>query len=219
MAEPPLLVAHRAGNRPETAMAVADRADAVELDVHVFRGRVEVRHEKVLRPTARLWERWELFPADTPVATIDEVLAAVEPDLPLLVDLKCFTRRAARRIRRSLPGDRELIVSSRSWWILSAFADRPRTTLLRSCGNRWQVRLVTRVPGLGQRVGVVVHQRLLDRAVVAGLAARTPHVFTWAVATPERARELVAAGVTGLIVDDLDLAWPRGDAGSGERFG
>ncbi len=205
----PVLVAHRFGNTSASARAAIGRADVIELDVHVFRGRVEVRHEKVLRPTARLWERWYLLPADTRVPTVDEILVAVESDTPLLVDLKCFTRRAARRIRRALPDGQPLIVSSRSWWVLGAFADRPETTMLRSCGNALQLRLARLAPGLGDRLGLVVHRRLLDGEVVADLARRTAHVFTWAVTDPAEARILVEAGVTGLIVDDLDLDWPR----------
>lgn len=212
MAHAPILVAHRAGNHPESARAALGRADVIELDVHVFRGRVVVRHAKVLRPTARLWERWYLLPTDTVVPTIDEVLASVDPDTPLMLDLKCTTRWAARRIRREVPGDRQLIVSSRSWWVLGVFAGRPGTTLLRSCGNPLQLRLAPLLPGLGERIGLVVHERLLTRSVIADLSRHTPHRFTWAVTTPERAGALVEAGVTGLIVDDLDADWPRGDA-------
>ena len=206
---PPILVAHRSGNTLAAARLDVGRADAIELDVHVHRGRVVVRHEKVLRPTSRLWERWYLLPADTPVPAMDEVVAALPDDTLLLLDLKCFTRRAARRIRRAVPDDRPLFVSCRTWWVLGAFADRPDTIRLRSCGTVWQLHLALRLPGLGRRRGAVVHQRLLDRSVVGELTRRTPHVFTWAVTSAERARELVAAGVTGLIVDDLDLDWPR----------
>ncbi len=205
----PLLVAHRSGNAAATARRDQARADAIELDVHLFRGRVVVRHEKVLWPSSRLWERWRFLPAGTRVPEIGEILAAVDDDTLLLVDLKCFTRRAARRIRRSLPTDRPLLVSARSWWILGVFADRPLTTCLRSCGNRAQLLGALRLPGLGDRLGLVVHQRLLTPAIVGEVVGRTDHLFTWAVTDPERARRLVEAGVTGLIVDDLDLDWPR----------
>ena len=212
MASSALLVAHRSGNTVETAHRDEDRADVIELDVHVHRGRVVVRHEKVLRPTSRLWERWYLLPAGTPVPTIDEVLDVLDENTPLLLDLKCFTRRAGRRIRRAVPGRRPLIVSCRTWWVLGAFGDRPDTTLLRSCGSDRQLRLATWWPGLGPRRGLVVHQRLLDPDVVRDLRRRTPEVFTWAVTTRDRARELVEAGVTGLIVDDLSIAWPPPEA-------
>jgi len=203
----PLIVAHRAGNQPSVATDAVRRADVVECDVHVQRGRVEVRHEKLIRPTSRLWERWYLLPAGTVMPSLDEVLAAVPPDVPLLLDLKCFTRRAARRIRRAVPEDRPILVSSRSWWVLAAFRDRPGTIRLRSCGNRLQLRAVTMVPGLGDRVGVVAHNRLLDAEAIGPVLAKTPQLFTWAVETLERGRHLVTKGVAGLIVDDLDLDW------------
>lgn len=202
-----MIVAHRAGNDPGAVETALHRADVIECDVHVHRGRVEVRHAKVLRPTSRLWERWYLLPAGTEVPSIDEILAVVPTSMPLMLDLKCFTRRAARRIRRAVPEDRPLLVSSRSWWVLPVFRDRPATMLLRSCGNRLQLRAVTVVPRLGERVGVVVHNRLLDDASIGLIRDRTPQLFSWAVETLERGRELAAAGVAGLIVDDLGLDW------------
>lgn len=203
----PIIVAHRAGNKPESVVPALTRADAIELDVHVLRGRVEVRHEKVLRPTRRLWERWYLLPAGTQAAAIESILDAIPGDVPLLVDLKCFTRRAARRIRRSIPEDRTVIVSCRSWWVLHAFGDRANTLALRSCGNRTQMRLATMIPGLGDRHGIVAHNRLLDDETVARALAHSPLLFTWAVETMDRGRELAGKGLTGLIVDDLTLNW------------
>lgn len=200
----PVIVAHRAGNRAQTAVAEATRADFIELDVHVFRGRVEVRHEKVLRPTARLWEKWYLLPPGVRVPAIDEILAAVAPDTPLMLDLKCFTRTAARRIRASVPDTHPLIVSSRAWWVLPVFGDRADTALLRSCGSRLQLWLVDRLPGLGPSLGVAVHERRLDRTELARLRARTSLLFSWGVESRARGEALTQAGVTGLIVDDVE---------------
>ena len=204
MASAPLIVAHRAGNRADTAALEATRADVVELDVHVFRGRVEVRHEKVLRPTARLWEKWHLLPAGVRVPGIEEILAAVAPDTPLMLDLKCFTRAAARRIRASVPDTHPVIVSSRAGWVLPVFADRTDTSLLRSCGNRLQLWLVDRLPGLGPSVGVTVHERRLDQTELTRLQASAGMLFSWGVESRARGEELVQAGVTGLIVDDVE---------------
>lgn len=218
LSEPrPVVVAHRAGNTPQTVADALHRADMIEFDTHLFRGRVEVRHAKVLWPTARLWEKWYLLPANTDVASIESVLDAIPPEVPLLVDLKCFTRRAGRRIRQAIPDDRRVIVSCRSWWVLGAFRNRPRTLALRSCGNRLQMRLVTLLPGLGEQTGIVAHNRLLDEEATGKVLTRTPLLFTWAVPTLARGRELVDRGLTGLIVDDLDLDWEdlrvvRGDS-------
>ncbi len=204
------LVAHRAGNTVAGARQAKEVVDLVELDVHVFRGLVEVRHEKVLRPTSRLWEKWYLLPRGTRGVPIEEILEAVGPQTRLLVDLKCWTRRAARRIKRSLPAPQPVTVASRSWWVLGEFSDRPSVRMLRSCGNRLQLWLVRRVPGLGDRVGVVIHERLLDATTVRALTVRTSLVFCWGVTEPERGRDLVEAGVSGLIVDDLSKPWSLG---------
>lgn len=203
----PLLVAHRSGNDPGSAERDATRADAIELDAHVDRGRVVVRHAKVIRPTSRLFERWYLLPPDTRVPGLDEILAAVPRETLLLIDLKCLTRRAARRIRGSIPEDRPIIVSARSWWVLAAFSDRAGTIRLRSCGRPVQLRVGRWLPGLGPWVGVAAHQRLLEPAVVESVLARTPHLFTWAVPSAARGRELADLGVSGLIVDDLTIDW------------
>jgi glycerophosphoryl diester phosphodiesterase len=180
----------------------------IELDVHVHRGRVEVRHEKVLWPTSRLWERWFLLPRGASGVAIEDVLDALGPEPPLMLDLKCFTPWAARRIRAAAGETRSLTVSTRSWWILRAFSDRPATVLLRSCNAPWQLSLAKRLPGLSDRAGIVVHQRLLDPAEVGDIRSLTSLLFTWAVRSVDRAKVLTDAGVTGLIVDDLDLDWP-----------
>ena len=200
------VVAHRAGNDLDRARAAAAAGLVVEVDVHVFHNRLEVRHEKVLRPSGRLWEPWYLLPRDTPRLELGQVIAAVGADTTMLVDLKCFTRRAARRIRDAIPDQMPLIVSSRSWWVLGAFGDRPDTLALRSCANRFQRWLGPRLPGLGDRLGLTVHQRLLSPASVAELRRRTPELFAWGIDTPERCRSLVAAGLTGVVLDDPSIA-------------
>ncbi len=62
------LIAHRAGNEAHLIAPAMVVADTIELDVHLFRRRLEVRHAKVLWPFAVFWEKWELLP-DTPTAT------------------------------------------------------------------------------------------------------------------------------------------------------
>ncbi|MCP3934735.1 MAG: hypothetical protein GY708_05110 [Actinomycetia bacterium] len=202
-----LVVAHRAGNRPETIERALARADLIELDAHVYKGRIELRHAKVLRPTSRLWEQWYLLPSEARGEHIDDVLAELPPDTPLMVDLKCFTARAARRINRAVPESHPVVVSCRSWWVLRTFRDRPGASMLRSCGNRMQLKLARLLPGLNERVGISVHERLVDDASVSAIRSRTPLLFTWGVETLERATCLVEAGVCGLIVDDLELDW------------
>lgn len=204
----PTVVAHRAGNHPTSALRALRRVTMIEVDAHVFRGRVEVRHEKVLWPSSRLWERWYLLPRNTRVTEIGEMLNAVPADTALLLDLKCFTTRAARRIRDAVPEHYPVVVSSRAWWILGVFRHRPNAILLRSCGSGWQLRLAKLLPGLDDRVGVVAHHDVLDKETIAAVTSKTPLLYCWAVPTAERGRALAEAGVAGLIVDDLELDWP-----------
>ncbi len=202
----PRVVAHRAGNDATRAHEAAAAGHVVEADVHVLGGRIELRHEKVLRPTRRLWEPWYLLPRDTPTPLLHEILEAVGPDAAILLDLKCFTGRASRRIRNAAPDDQPLIVSSRSWWTLGAFRDRPDTLLLRSCANRAQLWLGMRLPGLGERLGLTVHERLLSPALVRSLRRRTPEVYAWGITSRARCRALAEAGLTGVVLDDTAIA-------------
>lgn len=200
------IVAHRAGNQAAAAVPAAAVADRIELDVHVLRGRVEVGHDKVIHPTTRLWERWYLLPRDSRRAPIGDVLGAVGTDTPLLVDSKCLTRRAARRVVDVLPDEQPVLASSRSWWTLGVYSARPDTPVLRSCGNRLQLWLARRLAGLGPQRGVCAHERLLTAGIVADLRRHTDLVYAWAVETTERLAELAEAGVTGVILDDVALA-------------
>jgi len=203
------LIAHRAGNLADTVAGALAVADAIELDVHQFRGRLEVRHAKVLWPFAIRWEPWYLIPVSEPRVTLEEVLAVVPAGSHLWLDLKGFTRGFARRVL-AVVGDRyDLTVSSRAWWILPAAGDRPGVRVMRSVGDRFQrwlvtqrwVRPVRRVPDHG----VVMHERLADAASVAHILRHWTPVVTWAVTDLDRIRQLEQIGVTGVIADDLAL--------------
>ena len=111
-----VVIAHRAGNSLERLAGAGAVADVVEADVHLFRGRLEVRHAKTLGPFPRLWERWYLLEPDAPRLLLEEVLAAAHPGIALMLDLKGPDPRlpravlAAARERLAGPG---LIVSGR----------------------------------------------------------------------------------------------------------
>lgn len=200
-----VIVAHRAGNEIATAREAAQAGHVVEADVHLFRGRVELRHEKVLWPFKRLWERWFLLPASAPRLHLEDLVDAIDVDTMLLLDLKCFSRRAARRIRSVVPAAMTATVSSRSWWTLGAFADQPETTALRSCGNRAQLWLAIRWPGLGDSLGITAHERLLTPEIVERIRRRTPHVYSWALTSIARTEALARAGLSGAVLDDPSI--------------
>jgi len=200
------IVAHRAGNTVAATLEALGKVDMIELDVHVLRGRVELRHEKVLHPTRRLWEKWYLLPRGVHGVPIEDVLDVVEPTTPIMIDLKCFTRRSARRIRSVIPADQPIVASTRSWWILDVFADRPNTRTLRSCGAAWQLWLALHRSHFDERQGVAVHERRVTPGVIAALHARTEIVYIWGATTAERCQELVETGVSGMILDDYSIA-------------
>ncbi len=198
------LIAHRAGNAVERLAPAAAVADAVELDVHLFRGRLEVRHAKVIWPFAVYWERWR-WVRDEPPVDLAEILDAAGDGVHLWFDLKGFTGRMARKVLRTAGDRRPMTASTRSWWTLRAFRRQSGIRTLRSVGSRWQLWAVQRLRFAGPADGIVMHERFATPGVVERLLALTPLVVTWAVDDLDRALELAAMGVTGLIMDDLDL--------------
>ena len=207
------VIAHRAGNLGELVEPAIAVADAIELDVHLFRNRLEVRHAKVLLwPFSRLWEKWELLDPDASRPGLPAILDHVPAGVHLWFDLKGFSIRLPRAIHRVV-GDREQVTySARAWWVLGWVRRHTAARTMKSVGNRWQRWLVTRTRFTGDD-GIVIHERLLHDDWLARLHEVTPTVFAWAVHDRSRADELIAAGISGLIIDDLDLIGSLRDTG------
>jgi glycerophosphoryl diester phosphodiesterase len=203
MAGSPFIVAHRAGNdlaRLRSAEELGPRL--VECDVHLHRGRLEVRHLKTLGPL--LWDRWYLASPRTPRLELSVLLAHVGPETELMLDLKGRKARLSRRVaaelaRHGRPGP--VTVCSRSWRLLEPFYDHPHVRVVHSVGSRRQLRAL-RSRFRGRRLaGVSIHQRLLDARTVAELKELAEMIVTWPVATVEEARRLAAWGVDGVITE------------------
>ena len=205
------LIAHRAGNSAAELQGVAElQRDAdveviVEVDVHLHRGRLEVRHGKLLWPTKRLWEKWYLLPAGTPVPSLDRILEAAGPDQPVWLDLKGPDRRLARSLRPIVERRSDVTVSSKAWWVFSQFDGIEGLRRVRSAGNRFERLLLRLLPFRRHTDGVVLHERLLDQQWIERLRTANGQVFAWAIEDRARAEELLGWGVRGLIIDDLDL--------------
>jgi glycerophosphoryl diester phosphodiesterase len=208
---PAIVVAHRAGNDPSTMAAAAVHADVVEADVHLFRGRLEVRHAKTLGPIPVLWERWYLLDRGTPRISLEAVLEAAAPDVGLMLDLKGIDPRLPGRVLRAAEArlaETGLFVSSRAWRLVDRLHGAPGVRTLHSVGNRRELRALLRRYPSGALEGVSVHRRLLEPAVVSALRVRAPQVWSWPVDDLATARSLADWGVTGFISDAPHLLQP-----------
>lgn len=196
------VIAHRAGN-DLAALAELGPADVVEADVHLRRGRLEVRHTKRIWFLPILWDRWYLVNPFAPPLLLGDLLDAVDSASTLMIDMKGPTPGLGRAVLRAVEahGPRRLVVSARVWRHLAPFTGRPDTIVLHSAGSPRQLRRLLARHGPGALDGVSVRRDLLDPAVVAELRRRAEHVWSWPVNDPAVARELAAWGVTGFISD------------------
>jgi glycerophosphoryl diester phosphodiesterase len=203
-AHAPFLVAHRAGNRLDRLRASeAAGVAVVEADVHLFRGRLEVRHLKTLGPLPLLWDRWELASPWTPRLLLSDLLAAAAPTTELMLDLKGRRRRLAEQVVDALQpylGRQRLTISARCWPLLEPFAGLP-VRRLHSVRTGRQLRALLGQSAGARIEGVSIHERLLDRAAMTELRRIAGVVLTWPVDDAGRAAELVRLGVHGLISD------------------
>jgi glycerophosphoryl diester phosphodiesterase len=172
----------------------------IEADVHLFRGRLEVRHRKTVGPIPILWDRWELAPPWAPRMVLDELLSAAAPGTELMLDLKGRDARLPGQVLAAidtagLPG--RLTVCSQDWRLLEPLAARPEIRIVHSVGNARQLARLRR--RRGALSGVSIHQRLLGAAVVEELRQRAALVLSWPVESAAQARRLAGWGVQGLI--------------------
>jgi glycerophosphoryl diester phosphodiesterase len=205
----PFPIAHGSGND----LALLRRAESlglplVEADVHLYRGRVEVRHLKTAGPVPILWDRWRLADPFAPRLLLAKLVAAAAPQTELVLDLKGRDLRLAERTLETLERHPRVsvTVSARDWRLLEPFRDVEGVRRLGSIGRAYQLRTAERRIGLAPPDGLSVHRRLLSADRVAHLLSLTPILVTWPVGSIEDARTLGAWGVAGVITDDLQLA-------------
>ena len=79
---------------------------------------------------------------------------------------------------------------------------------MHSVGSARQLRRLRRQAAGTRLDGISIHERLLDSRTVHELRELAELIMTWPVNTRERARELVACGVDGLISDRPGLLLP-----------
>jgi len=199
----PLVIAHRAGNSAQALAALVPGVDVVEADVHLFHGRLEVRHAKSLWPLPVLWERWYLLGRGASRPPLSELLPLIPPGVRLMLDLKGPDPRLPGAVAAATAGfaaERGLIVSGRVWRTIDRMRAVDHVRTLHSVGSPRELRALLR-RRRGSIEGVSIHQGLLTPGVVAALRERVDWVWSWPVDDPGTAALLGAWGVTGMISD------------------
>ena len=205
-----LAVAHRAGNDLALLREAAEfGADVVEADVHLHRGRLEVRHTKSFG-TPWLYDAGRFHPADLPRLQLIELLDALPPALPVMLDLKGVGRAGAEVARavHAYGPTHPLWVCARWWPSVLPFHEAPWARVLLSARGRTELARLRRRLLLGRGelpFGCSVHLSLLRPELVHQLQAHGLTVLTWPVddaAALARARSL---GVDGAITKDLTV--------------
>jgi len=185
----------------------------IEADVHLFRGRLEVRHLKTIGPIPILWDRWTLANPFARRLVLGELLEAVGARTELVLDLKGRNNALPGRVleaiaplvRRGSP----VTICARSWPLLEPFEGVEGVRRVHSVGSARQLARLRRLVAGRRLEGVSIHERLLDSRSVRELRELADVIMTWPVNTPERARELAAFGVDGLISDRPGLVGRR----------
>lgn len=173
----------------------------IEADVHLFAGRLEVRHLKTLGPVPVLWDRWTLSSPWAPRLQLDELLRAAGP-ARLMLDLKGRDVRLSERVIAALADHgaaAQIVVCSQSWDLLPPFEALPGVRVVHSVGGRRQLARVRGRFPKRRLAGISIHRKLLDAATVRDLRERAAIVMSWPVETADEAHRLAGWGVDGLI--------------------
>jgi hypothetical protein len=210
MTRPLLHIAHRAGNALDLLdAALHDGADLIEADVHLYRGRFEIRHTKTMGPLPWLWDRWYVVSARLPRLTLEELAAALPMERRIMLDLKGWHpwlgRRVAAVMAAHAPGV-PYVVCSRHWRMLEAFDGLDHVDVVHSVRTRRELGRLSRRLSRHRSWGVAVHRELLPTMDVPTLLTSVQALLTWPVNTEAALAEVSAYGVTGVISDDLNRA-------------
>jgi glycerophosphoryl diester phosphodiesterase len=207
------VVAHRAANRlADLERAASEDVAMVEGDVHLFWGRLEVRHLKTIGPIPILWDLWFLANPFMPRLRLECVLRDTSDDIHLMLDLKGVRSAVGGAVRRVLLGrapGRPITVCSRNWRALARLGAVPGVRIVYSVGSRRQLRALLRRFGPGALEGVSIHADLLTPAIVRQLRDRAAIVMSWPIGSRERADVLAGWGVQGFITERPEALAPR----------
>jgi glycerophosphoryl diester phosphodiesterase len=203
---PKYVVAHRAANTLEQLIeAVGQGASVVEADLQWYHGRIELRHLKTVGPLPIFWDQWYLANPFRRYLRLEELLEELPQGVELILDLKGRSRRLARealaQITPLLDRGVHITVCARHWPLLQVFQSRADVRCVYSVGKRRQLERLLHSAEKRPFGGISIHQELLDRETIARVIEAAETVMTWPVNSEDRARELLAQGVHGLISD------------------
>lgn len=202
-----ITVAHRFGNSlGGLREALAAGVDLIEADVHLYRGRLELRHSKWLGPW-HLWDRGGVLVRrrDVEIPLLGDVLAAARGGR-LMLDLKGVHPGLAPAVAAALRGAAPVSICTQHWWMLRHFAGDPQSRPVLSAGSRRGLHRLRAALRAGRAAaGVSVRRDLLTPSSVAELHDSVPTVLTWPVDTPAELVDARRLGVSGVISKNLPL--------------
>lgn len=191
-------------------MALAAGVDAIECDFWHDRGRLTLRHERKLPGLPILYDKW-YFRWMWGELSLRKLLREVNFRAELFLDIKSSTARAADSVLE-LYNDHEsmmpaTLVCSKEWGVLDRIA-RAGTDLrlYYSIGRYGRIdALFDRALQPRPPAGTSIRHTRLSPELVHRFHDAGMQVFAWTVNNRQRAEELQAWGVDGIISDDLGV--------------
>jgi len=201
----PALIAHGAGNSLALAAeGVAAKADYLEVDLWVHRGRFEARHERRLAlAVPLLFEKWYVRGAPRRPFDLAQLLEAAPDPTGVFLDLKNAPAAAGPLARTAISeaaAAGPVLASGQHWPLLRALhRELPSVGLFYSIDVPAKLDLFFSVLDRDRLpMGVSANYRLLTPPVISALRDRGLTVIAWTVDDPAEAERLVTLGVEGI---------------------
>jgi hypothetical protein len=207
-----LAIAHRTpATRERCAALGAAGASVFEIDVQTLGEELVVSHylpvhplvPRVRRDRTRLTLRRRGRDEVALAATVE----SLPPGTEILLDLKVDRGAAAHALVEHLvaagPDPARCYASTKGWATLPDLAAAGFRTW-RTIADRATLAAALAMPEIPDHAVTVKHT-LLTADVVAALHERVPHVMTWTVNDPARAREVIGFGVDGVTTDSSEV--------------
>jgi glycerophosphoryl diester phosphodiesterase len=168
------------------------------------------RHENRVWKLPIVYDKWKVGVLSRRPLYLPELCERARGGPRLLLDLKGKSARLVPDLIKTLREQRAIqnaALCGQDWSLLDqAKALEPNLSIYYSFGSHQHIDAMRRRPSTAPRVAAAsVWERLLTDQLLAELHERKIAVLAWTVNVPERARELLAAGVAGIISDRLDL--------------